>query len=100
MFKKGQVSSISTYDFSTLYTTLPHHLIKDKLISLIQKTFARENTTFLACNNIKAFFTNGSFDNYTMWTCYEVCEALIFLLDNIFVRYGTTVYRQIVGISC
>ena len=25
-------TSLSTYDFSTLYTTLPHNLIKDKLI--------------------------------------------------------------------
>ena len=28
-------TSLSTYDFSTLYTTLPHNLIKDKLIDLI-----------------------------------------------------------------
>ena len=34
--------SIYMYDFSTLYTTLPHNLIKDKLTKLIQKTFARE----------------------------------------------------------
>ena len=27
---------LSTYDFSTLYTTLPHNLIKDKLIDLIE----------------------------------------------------------------
>ena len=33
------VTSLSTYDFSTLYTTLPHHLIKDKLIDLIERTF-------------------------------------------------------------
>ena len=32
-------NSLSTYDFSTLYTTLPHYLIKDKLIDLIEKTF-------------------------------------------------------------
>ena len=25
-------TSLSTHDFSTLYTTLPHYLIKDKLI--------------------------------------------------------------------
>ena len=30
--KKFQASKLSTYDFSTLYTTLPRHLIKDKLI--------------------------------------------------------------------
>ena len=33
-----------------------------------------------------------------MWTCTEVCEALTFLLDNIFVRFGTTIYRQTIGI--
>ena len=27
-----------------------------------------------------------------------VCEALIFLLDNIYIRFGTKLYRQIVGI--
>ena len=32
---------MSTYDFSTLYTTLPHNLIKDKLIDLIERTFNR-----------------------------------------------------------
>ena len=30
--KNFQASKLSTCDFSTLYTTLPHHLIKDKLI--------------------------------------------------------------------
>ena len=36
-------STISTYDFSTLYTTLPHGKIKDKLSKLIIKTFDRED---------------------------------------------------------
>ena len=30
-------TSLSTYDFSTLYTTLPHNLIKDKLIGLLKE---------------------------------------------------------------
>ena len=28
----------------------------------------------------------------------NVCDALKFLLDNIFLRFGTKVYRQVVGI--
>ena len=32
-------SSVSTYDFSTLYTTLPHNLFQDKLTELIKQTF-------------------------------------------------------------
>ena len=30
-------TSLSTYDFSTLHTNLPHNLIKDELIDLIEK---------------------------------------------------------------
>ena len=90
--------TISTYDFSTLYTSLPHDLIKDKLTNLIQKTFAREKRLYLACNAELAFFTDEQFNRYTMWTCSEVCEALTFLLDNIFVRYGNAIYRQVIGI--
>ena len=35
-------SSLSTYDFSTLFTTLPHTLITEKLTELIEQTFNRE----------------------------------------------------------
>ena len=91
-------STVSTYDFSTLYTTLPHNLIKDKLSALIRKTFSRENRPFLACNDSRAFFADEPVKHYTMWTCSEVCKALHFLLDNIFVRHGDTVYRQVIGI--
>ena len=34
-------SSLSTYDFSTLNTTLPHNLIKEKLTKLIEHRFNR-----------------------------------------------------------
>ena len=49
---------LSTYDFSTLYTSLPHNLIKDKLIDLIERTFQREGSLYLACNDRNAFFTS------------------------------------------
>ena len=77
---------MSTYDFSTLYTTLPHHLIKDKLIDLINRTFIRENTQNLACNEGVLF----SLLMYTIITIYGRVNKsvmpllifwIIFLLD-------------------
>ena len=39
------------YDFSTLYTTLPViFLIKEKLINLIERTFKREGSPYIAFN--------------------------------------------------
>ena len=32
------------------------------------------------------------------WSCQNVCDALSYLLDNIYIRFGTKLYRQIVGI--
>ena len=96
--KNFQASKLSTYDFSTLYTTLPHHLIKDKLIDLINRTFIRENTQYLACNEQCAFFTSDVYNNHNLWSCQKVCDALVYLLDNIFIRFGTKLYGQTIGI--
>ena len=35
---------------------------------------------------------------YHLWSCQNVCDAISFLLDNIYIRFGTKLYRQIVGI--
>ena len=91
-------SAVNTYDFSTLYTSLPHDLIKTKLIALIEKTFAREQRLYIACHDSTAFFTNTFLEKFTMWTCTDVCEALCFLLDNIYIKCGDTLFRQVIGI--
>ena len=93
-----RVTSLSTYDFSTLYTTLPHNLIKEKLINLIEWTFKREVSPYIACNERQAFFTSEDTKRYKLWSCQNVCEALIYPLDNIYIRFGTKLYRHIVGI--
>ena len=94
-----QVTSLSTYDFFTLYTTLPDKLIKEKLLDLIERTFYKKGKLYLACNDKKEFFTSADhYRGYHLWSCQNECDALSFLLDNIYIRFGTKLYRQIVGI--
>ena len=66
--------------FSTLYTTLSHNLIKEKLINLIEWTLKREGSPHIACNEREAFFTSGDTKRYKLWSCQNVCEDLIYLL--------------------
>ena len=91
---------MSTDDFSTLYTTLPHNLIKEKLLNLIERTFYnKEGKLCLACNDKKAFFTSADhIRGYHLWYCHNECGALSFLWDNIYIRFGTRSSRQMVGI--
>ena len=92
-------SGLSTYDFSTLYTTLPQNLIKEKLTELIEQTFNREGSLYLACNDKNAFFTSEQTKRYKLWSCQKMCDGLLYRLDNIFIRFGSKLYRQIVGIQ-
>jgi hypothetical protein len=39
----SQVSSIKTFDFSTLYTILPHDKLKTRLKEAIHKSFSHRN---------------------------------------------------------
>ena len=77
---------------------MPLNLTKEILINLIETTFQREGTLHLACNDKIAFFTSDDQNRFRLWSCQNVCDALIYLLDNIFIRFGTKLHRQIVGI--
>ena len=87
-----RATSLSAYDFSTLYTTLAHNLIKEKLINLIEWTFKREGSPYIACNE--------DTKRYKLWSCQNVCEALIYLLDNIYIRFGMQIVGIPMGTNC
>ena len=48
---------------------------------------------------MNAFFTSETVRNYNLWSCQKVCDALSFLLDNTYIRFGSKLYIQMVGIS-
>ena len=63
-----------------------------------ERTSQREGFLYIAFNDKNAFFTSDAVRNYNLWSYQKVCEALTFLLDNIYIRFGSKLYRQIVGI--
>ena len=48
-------TNLSTFDLSTIYTTLPHNLIKDNRNDIFERIFKREGSPKLACNDRNAF---------------------------------------------
>ena len=89
-----RASSLSTYDFFYL----PHNLFSDTLVDEIERIFQREDSLYIACNDKNVFCTSDAVRNYNLWSCQKECGALIFLLDNIYIRFGSKLYRQIVVI--
>ena len=71
---------------TSVLSKLPHNLIKEVLTEFIEQFFNREGSLYLASNEKRAFCT-----------CQKDCDALYYLLDSIFIKFGSTLYRQIVG---
>ena len=44
------------------------------------------------------FFTSEQPKRFKLWSCQKMCDVLHYLFDNIFLRFGSKLYRQIVGI--
>ena len=96
--KGFQASTISTYDFSTLYTTLPHNLIRNQLVDLIENTFMREGALYLACNEERAFFASEKHKKYDLWSCQKVDRCTYLSSGQYYIRFDSKLYRQKVGI--
>ena len=73
-------------------------MISVHFVDLIENTFRREEALYLACNEEHAFFAPEELKKYDLWSCQKVTDALIYLLDNIYIIFGSKLYRQNVEI--
>ena len=64
----------------------------------MERTFQREGSLYLACNDRNDCSTAEEHKKYTLWSCQKVCEAFTSLFDTIYIRFGTKLYRQIVAV--
>ena len=97
--KQLSLNHVSTWDFSTLYTSLPHAQLKKQLHDLLERVFNTKGKSFIATNNFRTFWANDKTSTrYTYFACRELGLAIDFLIDNIYVRFGSSVFRQVIGI--
>ena len=83
-----------------LLFTLPYLIIKLKinLLILLKEPFREKALLTLHVMTEMHFLLQKILKKYHAWSCQNVCDALTFLLGNIFIRFGTKLYRQVVGI--
>ena len=71
----SQVSSIKTFDFSTLYTTLPHDKLKIRLKETIHKAFSHRNygSKFVVLGYNSTYFSSKIQKGKTCYSEEQVC---------------------------
>ena len=95
--RKG-AKSISTYDFSTLYTKLPHDKLIKELSKIIEFVFEAGSKNYIKINKWgKAYWGKKSKDS-SGYTQHSLKIAVKHLIKNCFFSVGNTVLRQAIGI--
>ena len=96
----SQVSSIKPFDFSTLYTTLPHDKLKTRLKEIIHKAFSHRiyGSKCVVLGYNSTYISNKIQKDKTCYSEEQVNSMLEFLIDNIFVSFGGILFQQVVGI--
>ena len=100
----SSVNSIQSFDFSTLYTTIPHNELKSHLFEIIAQTFKYKNGRkcyeYIVVNNGSSYLvkTHTCSNARQKFTEDDVVWMLDFLIDNIYVECCGDIFQQVIGI--
>ena len=93
----GNVHSVSTFDFKTLYTSIPHDKLKQKLATVIRLGFTSRKKRFISVTGKMAFLSDGRKSELSFST-QQLIDCVNFIVDNSFIVYKGQVFRQCIGI--
>ena len=98
----SKITSIKSFDFTSLYTTIPHDKLKDRLKSIITESFFHKNGNrrykYLVFNKDRVYFVRETTNSRQKYTESDIIKMLEFLVDNIFVEFGGKIFQQTIGI--
>ena len=90
-----------SFDFSTLYTSIPHDFLKIALTSLVKEAYRVRGNKFLVVDK----YGNACWSDTPSTASYKtsiredsLIEMMEYLIDNIYIKVGNKVFRQQVGI--
>lgn len=95
--QNNNVQSVSTFDFKTLYTSIPHEKLKRMLASVVKAAFASRKKNYISVKGKKATLCYTKKSGFSLST-NQLLDCINFIIDQSFIVYKGKVYRQRVGI--
>ena len=95
--KQRKPTSVSTFDFSTLYTKLLHNKLLMLLNSLIDFCFDGGESKYITVNNYGALWVKIIKDNRICLNKQQIKDE-VYLLFNCYFTVGPNIFCQIIGI--
>ena len=90
--------TVSTYDFQTLYTHIPHSQLKNNLKKFVERVFMIKNKKYICVTKKAAFFSDKKQNKINCFTKEEFIASLEFLIANSYIIFKGLLFRQTIGI--
>ena len=95
--KLNNFRNLATFDFSTLYTSIPHDKLKNQIKWVISKAFASGHN-FIKVHGHFARWCNNSKKEGVYFSEEQLIASINWLIDNTYVTVGDKLFRQYIGI--
>ena len=96
---RNNAKVVSSFDFSTLYTKIPHAKLFDELFGIIKFIFKGVASTEISINKLGIpRWTKKTRSSRSSYDKDKIMKAVKYLLDNCYFKFGNRLFRQIVGI--
>ena len=103
--QNNKKNSVSTWDFSTLYTNIPHDKLKIQVAKFIRKIYnlvadSKKSDLYVNCSDKskKAYFSKTRSKCNISFSAEELIKHMRIIVDNSYIMFRNKIYRQIVGI--
>ena len=96
--KRGKAKSISTFDFSTLYTKIPHNKLITVLEDIVDFCFRGYASKILSVSKYGTRWVTKSSVSSLSFNIDSVKNAIKYLMSNCYFTCGDCVFRQVIGI--
>jgi hypothetical protein len=102
--RQKTINSLISYDFSTLFTKLPHDIIINNMSEMIGKMFKHSKKSFMhipVSNTYgQAYYSDQEKckSTYVTFQCIDLLDILDFIVRESYVKFAGHVYHQLKGI--
>ena len=97
--KRKAARTVSTFDFSTLYTKIPHNKLISVLNNIIDFAFKGGTRDYISVSKSQAYWVKSSSSGRgTTYSKSQINESLDYLINNCYFTVGTKLFKQIIGI--
>ena len=91
-------SSVQTFDFSTLYTSIPQNKLKQQISKLIRSVFKLRKKSYITVSGKHAYLAQKQSRSNFSVTANDLVKCITFVVDNGFIVYKRKLFRQKLGI--